>query len=257
MMSILWINNYRMLKNKNIIITGCLSGIGHATMENFSKNGANLWACFQKESPDVYKSIDNLTSKYNIWIEPLFFDFLDPDKIKEAVLKIRHKKQIINGLVNIAGITKDSIFHMIKMDDIKETFEINFNSQILFTQYISKLMLRQNYGSIIFTSSITAFDGNIGQLSYGASKSALISAVKTLSIELSPKGIRVNAVAPGVIDTEMTRKAKEEQINNIINKTSLKRIGLPEEVANIYMFLCSELSSYITGQIIRIDGGLN
>ena len=246
-----------LLKNKNIVISGCMSGIGLTTLEIFAKNGANIWACFQEETPDAYKHIEYLQNEYNIWIDPLFFDFENIEQIKSAARSIHQKKEWVDALVNIAGIVKDALFHMVTMSDLQRIFEINFNSQILFTQFISKIMVRQKSGTIIFTSSITAIDGNSGQLSYGASKSAFTSVVKTLALELGPIGIRVNAVAPGVINTEMTRKLENESISNIVNKTSLNRIGTPDEVANLLMFLSSDLSSYITGQIIRIDGGVS
>jgi 3-oxoacyl-[acyl-carrier protein] reductase len=127
---------------------------------------------------------------------------------------------------------------------------------MLLTQYIVKLMLKYKKGSIINVSSITGIDGNAGQLSYASSKAALIAATKTLSKELAPKGIRINAVAPGVIDTDMIKTMTNEQLNKFINKTSLQYIGIPSSVAKPILFLASDLSSYITGQVIRIDGGI-
>lgn len=133
---------------------------------------------------------------------------------------------------------------------------MNFFSQILLSQYIVKLMLRNGKGSVVFTSSITGMDGNSGQLAYGASKAAVISAVKTMSEELGPKGIRVNAIAPGVIKTPMTEILDESVIERKLGKSKLHRIGTTEEVADVIMFLASDLSDYITGQVVRIDGGI-
>ena len=156
----------------------------------------------------------------------------------------------------MAGVTLDALFHMITMDQLRRTFEINFFSQIFFTQYITKLMLRQGRGSVVNMSSISALDGNAGQLSYSASKAALIAATKTLSQELAPKGIRVNAVAPGVIDTAMTEGIPEEAMARQMSRSELKRLGLPEEVAGAVLYLASDLSGFVTGQVIRVDGGI-
>ena len=153
-------------------------------------------------------------------------------------------------------MNRDAIFHMVTMDQLKDTFQINFFSQMLLTQYITKLMLKNKKGSVINISSIAGIDGNIGQLSYAASKAALISATKTLSQELGPKGIRVNAIAPGVIATAMTADLPEEAKTRLMSKSDIKRLGSPEEVANAIIYLASDLSSFVTGQVIRVDGGI-
>ena len=181
---------------------------------------------------------------------------LDIDSVKAAAKEIQSMKKPVDILVNIAGVAKDAVFQMVTQDQLKETFQINFFSQILFSQYIVKLMLRNGKGNVIFTSSITGTDGNRGQLAYGASKAAIISAVKTMSEELAPSGIRVNAVAPGVIKSPMTDVLNEAIIGKKIKNTKLYRIGMPSEVANLILFLASDYSDYITGQIIRIDGGI-
>jgi len=135
-------------------------------------------------------------------------------------------------------------------------FEVNFFSQMLLTQYITKNMMRHKSGSVISVSSISAIDGNPGQLSYTASKAAIIGATRTLSSELAGYGIRVNSVAPGVINTEMTANLPPAIMEKFMAKSDLKHMGLPEEVAGVILFLASDMSSYITGQIIRVDGGI-
>ena len=244
------------LKGKNIVITGCQSGIGFEALKLFSENGANLWACFQTKTPEVITIVESLQKQHGNWIIPLYFDLLDRNQIKDAVLTIKRQKTTVDVLVNIAGVVNDAIFQMVNYDNILKTYEINVASQLLLSQYISKFMLRQRGGVILFTSSITGLDGNRGQLSYGASKSALISAVKTLSIELGEYGIRVNAVAPGVINTHMTMSADRSSIDSIISRTSLGKIGEPKDVVNLLMYLSSDKSDYITGQVIRVDGGI-
>jgi 3-oxoacyl-[acyl-carrier protein] reductase len=244
------------LKNKNAVITGCLQGIGKSTLEQFALNGANIWACALEFDSEFEAFCKKLSIENNVWIKPIYFDLLNQDQIKVAVKNISGDKMPIDILVNIAGMTKDAITHMVTMEQIKLIFEINFFSQIYLTQFITKIMVRQGYGSVINTSSISAIDGSYGQLSYSSSKAALIGATKTLSKELASKGVRVNAIAPGVIATDMNKIVPENIIADNISKMKIKRLGEADEVAKTILFLASDLSNYITGQIIRIDGGI-
>jgi len=245
-----------LLKGKNAVITGCLQGIGKATLETFANNGSNVWACAFAPNEEFEIFCQNLAIKNNVWIKPIYFDLLEQEQIKLALKKIVSEKLPIHALVNIAGMTKDAIFHMIPMDQMKLIFEVNFFSQMYITQFITKLMVRQKFGSVINISSISAIDGSYGQLSYSASKAAIIGATKTLSAELAEKGIRVNALAPGVIATDMNKVVPENIISEHIKKMSIKRLGDSDEVAKAIMFLASDLSEYVTGQVIRIDGGI-
>ncbi len=245
-----------MLSGKTAVITGCLQGIGRSTMDIFAENGAKIFACCQSSNDDFSTHIEELSRKYDVRIIPLDFDMLDEATIKQGVRDIQKSKMNVDVLVNIAGANIDALFHMVTMDQLRKTFEINFFSQILFTQYITRLMLKQGKGSVINVSSISAIDGNIGQLSYSASKGAIISATKTMAQELGPKGIRVNAIAPGVIQTAMTAGLPHEALTRLISRSNLDRVGLPSEVANVIMYLASDMSSFVTGQIIRIDGGI-
>lgn len=244
------------LSGKNAVITGCLKGIGRATLETFAENGSNVWACAIKPDEEFSEYCTNIASLYNVWIKPLYFDLTNHEQIKEALKQIASDKMPVHILVNIAGMTKDALFHMIPLEQMKQVFEVNFFSQIYITQFITKLMAKQKCGSVINVSSISALDGSYGQLSYSSSKAALIGATKTLSIELADKGIRVNAIAPGVINTDMLKEVPEETILRRIDQMKIKRIGKVDEVGKTIMFLASDLSSYITGQIIRIDGGM-
>lgn len=249
-------SSYNLLKGKTAVITGCLKGIGRAAMDLIAQNGADVFACCQFETEDFKRHIEDLARDTGVSIIPLYFDLCDSDQIKGAVKLINSSKKDIDVLVNIAGMTQDALFHMISMEQMKKIFEVNFFSQMLLTQYITKLMLRKKKGSVINISSISALDGNIGQLSYSASKAALIAATKTLSQELAPSGIRINAIAPGVIKTEMTENLPQEAIERLMSKSSLKHFGMPDEVASTILFLASDMSSYITGQVIRVDGGI-
>lgn len=244
------------LNGKTAVITGCLQGIGRATLDVFAKNGANVFACCQHETEELVVHIKQLSKAHNVEIIPVYFDLMDDESIKQAARDIQKAKKCIDILVNIAGMTRDSFFPMITMDQMKSVFQVNFFSQILFSQYIVKLMQKNERGSIVNISSISALDGNPGQLVYAASKSAVIAATKTMSAELAPKGIRVNAVAPGVIDTSMTAVVPQEAMDRLLMRSDVKRKGTPDEVANAILYLASDLSSFVTGQTIRVDGGI-
>jgi 3-oxoacyl-[acyl-carrier protein] reductase len=245
-----------LLKGKTAVVTGCLQGIGRATLEIFARNGADVFACCQRENEDFAGYISSLSDSCGVSVTPVYFDLLDESAVKNGATVIQRTKKPIDILVNVAGVAIDSLFHMISMEQLKRTFAINFFSQILFTQYITRLMLKQGKGSVINISSISALDGNPGQLSYASSKAALVAATRTLSEELAPRGIRVNAVAPGVIDTAMTSAMPEEVKTRLISRSELKRLGLPQEVAGVILFLASDLSGFVTGQVIRVDGGI-
>lgn len=245
-----------LLRGKNAIITGCLSGIGFETMRLFAQNCANIWACCQYENAEWLERAKEIAEKNDVSITPIYFDLCEQDQIKAGLKIIMSEKKPVDILVNIAGMTLDSLFHMVTIEQLKKVFEVNFFSQILLTQLVTKLMLRQKSGSVISISSIAAIDGNVGQLSYSASKAALIGATKTLSAELAPQGIRVNAIAPGVIKTEMTDKLPANIIERLMSRSHIKNLGMPEDVGNLIVFLASDMSKYITGQVIRIDGGI-
>ena len=247
-----------MLSRKTAVITGCLQGIGQSVMEVFARNGADIFACSYRQTDEFEAHIAALRAECGVSIVPVYFDFSDEASMKAAVKTIQSAKQPIDALVNVAGINRDAYFPMMSRQELQTTFDVNFFSQMAFTQYIVRLMQRNPAAqkSIVFTSSISALDGNEGQCAYAASKGALISAMKTLSRELGPKGIRVNAVAPGVIKTPMTDALTAEQLSHTLRNSELGRVGLPEEVANVILFLSSERAAYMTGQVIRVDGGI-
>jgi len=245
-----------LLKAKTAVITGCLQGIGKATLETFAKAGADVFACCQKETVEFSQTIAELSAKYQVEIIPVYFDLSDNDAIKQAAMLIQKAKKPVDILVNIAGANFDANFQMVTLEQLQKTFTINFFSQIAFTQYIARLMLRQKKGSIINISSISALDGNPGQLAYASAKAAWIAATKTMSAELGPQGVRVNAIAPGVIRTPMTAVLPEEVMARQMARCELKRPGEAEEVANALLWLASDASSYTTGQVIRVDGGM-
>ena len=246
-----------MVSRKNIVVTGCFQGIGKETLRVFAENGANVFACAYKKTDEYEEFCKELSERNCVMIWPVYFDMMDNGSIKEAAKAIQSQKVEIHGLVNIAGINKDAFFNMVTYQDMLDTFQVNFFSQIIFSQYIIKLMQRKKTkGSIVFTSSITAMDGNEGQLSYGASKAALIGAMKTMALELGKAGIRVNAIAPGVISTPMTAALSQSNIDEKVRAMDMPRLGMAKEVADLFLFLMSDLSSHISGQTIRVDGGI-
>lgn len=245
-----------LLSNKNAVVTGCLRGIGKKTLETFAEQGSNVWACAQHVDEEFEQFCVSLAQRTGVWIKPVYFDFTDTDAIKAGLKAIMLDKQPVDVLVNVAGFTKDAIFHMTSMEQLKLIFEVNYFSQILITQYITKLMLRQKRGSVINIASISGMDGSSGQLAYSSSKAALIGATRTMSRELAQQGIRVNAIAPGVIDTDMNAVVPESVLAGHIKSISIQRMGSSNEVANAILFLASDLSNYMTGQIIRVDGGM-
>lgn len=246
-----------MLQGKNAVITGARRGIGRAAVEVFAENGANVWACARKEDAGFVADMAGLAKKNGIWIQPVYFDMTDHAQIKQAFKRIQAEKKPVDVLVNNAGVISESFsFFMTTAEQMRDIFEVNFFSQILFTQYIAKLMMRQRRGSIVNLVSIAALDGRSNQLEYASSKAALAGATKRLAFALGGVGIRVNAVAPGNIDTDMSNQIRPEDVKQALDMTVMKRLGSPREIANVIAFLASDLSSYMTGQIIRVDGGL-
>lgn len=238
------------------MITGCLKGIGYEALQLFARNGADILACCQHEDAAFEEKRQKLVSETGVSITPYYFDLSNPEKISAAMKKIAADKRRVDVLLNVAGMTLDSLFQMTSIASMKRVFEIDFFAQMQISQFASKLMARQKSGSIIFISSITALDGNLGQISYSSSKAALLGATKTLATELAKHNIRVNAVAPGVIKTDMTAALSAQAYEKLCAHIPMKRAGLPSEVAGVMLFLASDLSSYMTGQVLRIDGGI-
>lgn len=241
---------------KNYIINGSLQGIGLETLRYFASQGCNVISCAHKITPEFSDICAELENEFNVKVYQFYCDFNNFESIKNLANEIRKLKVRIDGIVNLVGVAKDANFQMVKSSDLLNIYNLNVVSNLYFTQLISKVLIRQQSGSVLFVSSISAIDGNEGQLSYSSSKGALISSTKTLAKELGPHKIRVNCIAPGVINTSMNEIVPEHIINEKISSTSLKRIGSPSEVSSVIYFLLSDESSFVTGQIIRIDGGM-
>ena len=246
-----------LIQNKTAVITGCNRGIGKKILEVFSANGATIFACVRNVSEEFKTFTNEMEKKFNNKIIPIQFDLNDEDQVKKAASSILSSNSPIDILVNNAATIYTALFQMTSIKKLKETFETDFFSQTLFTQYILKSMIKKKSGSILYISSSSALDGNEGRSAYSSAKAAMIAQAKVLSREVGVYNIRVNAIAPGLTNTDMMRKnTPEEILNEVTTRISLKRIANPEEIANVALLLSSDLSSYITGQVIRVDGGM-
>ena len=246
-----------LLKNKNAVITGTLRGIGRSTVEVFAKQGANIWACVREHNAVFDTDMKKLANKCGVQIWPLYFDVTNELQLKEAVQMIHKQKITVDVLVNNAGIAdENTIFQMTSLNKIRHVLDVNFFAPTVLTQYISRFMIKQNSGCIINIASIAGIDGTPAQYEYAASKAAIIGGTKNLARELASHNIRVNAIAPGMIETDMGAKIEAKLRAEILAKVIMKRLGKPEEVANVIAFLASDMASYITGQVIRVDGGI-
>lgn len=244
------------LIGKTAMITGCNRGIGKAIAEKFAIEGANLICAIRKENPEFKAETDTWVDQYGVSIDFVYFDLTDEDSIKTVFKELNKEKRTIDILVNNAGIPAGGFLLMTALSKVKEVMQVNFFSQILVTQQVAKIMMKQKKGAIVNMASVTALDNQGGWTAYGSSKSAMISFTRTAARELASFGIRVNAVAPGLIDTEMGGEMDEKYQSEMLARSDLGRKGTPEEVANVVCFLSSDEASYMTGQIIRIDGGM-
>jgi 3-oxoacyl-[acyl-carrier protein] reductase len=249
------LNTDRILRGKNAIITGSRRGIGKATVERFAKNGANIWACARELSVEDEAYFRELSEKHDVWIRPVLFDLSDTDSINDAIKGIIKEKKSIDILVNNAAVSYGTALSMMPIPKIKELFDINYFAQLQIIQLITRVMIRQKRGTIINMGSVSGMEVYVGNLAYGSSKAALMYATKLLAKEYAPYGIRINAVAPGTVHTDMDKVRTEKQMDEVINRTALKRGAEPGEIADVISFLASDFSSYMTGSVVVVDGG--
>lgn len=246
----------RMLEGKTIVVTGTAKGMGRQMVQVFAENGANIFAHARTETDEHKNLCKELAERNSVQVTPLYFDLRDVDAMKEAIKTIRGTKLPVDGLVNNAGITYNSLFQMTNMEELRNQMEVNFFAPFLFTQYISKLMVRNKKGSIVSISSSAALDGNSGKSAYGASKAALLTMTMCISEELAASGIRANVICPGVTATDMLSTMPDYIMDIQKEATFLKKVGTTADIANTALYLLSDYSSYITGQVIRVDGGV-
>ncbi len=244
-----------LLKDKIALITGSSRGIGKTTAELFAAHGADIIINARRES-SLEKIRQELADKYGVKVHALYFDVADYDQVKDAFKALFKITKKLDILVNNAGILDDALVGMVTKEQIERVFGINTFGILYTSQYAARLMARNNSGCIINLSSIIGTNGNEGQAVYGGSKAAVIGITKSLAKELAHSHIRVNAVAPGFIDTDMTRELPEDKYQERLASIKMGRIGTPEDVANVVLLLASDLAAYVTGQVVGVDGGM-
>ena len=243
-----------LLNNKVCLITGASRGIGAATVKRFAEEGAIVYAnC--RAPKNIDSLCEEMSKEYNTTVKALYFDVRDETSAKKSILQIRKESGKLDVLVNNAGIMKDALIGMIPRELMQEIYETNVFGVMNMLQIAAKQMIFQKSGCIINLSSIVGIEGNAGQLVYSASKGAVTAMTKTAAKELAVYGIRVNAVAPGMIDTDMFRSIGEEKVKAHLNNIRMGRLGTPEDIADVITFLASDLARYITGEIIGVNGG--
>lgn len=244
-----------MLKGKNIIVTGATRGIGREIALTLAKNGANLAINYRNLNSDLENLLNEIKS-FGVDALAVKCDVSVLDEVNSFIEKVKSHYTTIDVLVNNAGITKDGLILRMKEEDFDDVLDVNLKGTFNTTKSVSSIMVKQKYGKIINISSVVGIAGNSGQCNYAASKAGVIGFSKSVARELSSRNINVNVVAPGYIDTDMTKNLPDKVKEEIIKSIPMKRIGSPKEVANLVLFLSSNLSDYITGQVINVDGGM-
>jgi 3-oxoacyl-[acyl-carrier protein] reductase len=245
-----------MLKGKVALVTGSTRGIGWATACLFARYGATVLLNGHSNRALLEQRVAELQETSGIEVDGLFFDVSDYTAIKTAYQEIFKKYRKLDILVNNAGILEDALLGMISKDLIERLMAVNVMGMLYSLQSAARMMTRQGSGSIVNVSSIVGIHGNVGQVVYSASKAAVLGITKSAAKELAPYQIRVNVVAPGFIATDMTAQLPPDKYKERVANIKMQRIGSPEDVANAVLFLASDLSGYITGQVIGVDGGM-
>jgi 3-oxoacyl-[acyl-carrier protein] reductase len=242
------------LENKVVIVTGSARGIGYTIAEAFAQAGATTIISDMSED-SVNQAVENLKSK-NYSVDGFVMNVTDSAQVESVFKQVIEKYKQIDVLVNNAGITKDTLIMRMKEAEWDAVINVNLKGTFICTQKVCKYMMNQRNGSIINISSVIGLMGNMGQSNYAASKAGIIGLTKSTAKEFASRNIRANAIAPGFIETEMTAQLKPEVVENYAKAIPMQRMGKPIDVANACLFLASDLSAYITGQTIQVDGGL-
>ena len=245
----------KLLKDKNVIITGASRGIGKGILELFVKNGANVAFSYIGDSYQA-KSIEADFSNHKQKVVSYMSDASNFEQSQKLIDDVVNDFGSIDVLVNNAGITIDNLLMRMSEEDFQRVIDVNLKSVFNTTKAILRTMLKQRSGSIINMSSVVGVKGNAGQSNYSASKAGMIGFTKSMALELGSRNIRCNCIAPGFIETEMTEKLSDDVVQTWRDSIPLKRGGSTNDVANAALFLASDLSSYVTGQVINVCGGM-
>jgi 3-oxoacyl-[acyl-carrier protein] reductase len=244
-----------LLTGKKAFVTGSSRGIGRKIVETFLSEGAEVWGLCSHSS-DAESQLNSFASVHNTKFHEVCADAGNAEQLSETVKTALSEAGGFDILVNNAGITKDGLSFRMKLEDWQKVLDVNLTAVFITSQIVSNDMIHKKTGSIINMSSIVGIHGGAGQVNYSASKAGLIGYTKSLAKEVGTKGVRVNAVAPGYIDTDMTKAVNEKARAAWLEQIPLKRPGQTSDVANAVLFLASDMSSYITGQVLGVDGGL-
>ena len=245
----------KLLEGKTAIITGATRGIGRGIAQVFAKNGANV-AFTYSSSVEAANKLEEELNSLGVKAKGYQSNAADYEQAQTLANDVVKEFGAIDILVNNAGITKDNLLMRISEDDFDTVIEVNLKSVFNMTKAVQRTMLKQRKGSIINMSSVVGVKGNAGQTNYAASKAGIIGFSKSVALELGSRNIRSNVIAPGFIETEMTGVLEEKVVQGWRDAIPLKRGGTPEDVANVCVFLASDLSAYVTGQTINVDGGM-
>ncbi|MDP5045062.1 MULTISPECIES: 3-oxoacyl-[acyl-carrier-protein] reductase [unclassified Leeuwenhoekiella] len=245
----------KLLEGKNTIITGASRGIGNGIAKVFAQNGANVAFTYSSSAGPAEELEKELTA-LGVKAKAYKSNAASFDDCQELIKQISEDFDSIDILVNNAGITKDNLLMRMSEADFDQVIEVNLKSIFNMTKAVQRTMLKQRSGSIINMSSVVGVKGNAGQANYAASKAGIIGFSKSMALELGSRNIRTNVVAPGFIETEMTAKLDEKTVAGWREAIPLKRGGTTEDIANACVFLGSDMSAYVTGQVLQVDGGM-
>jgi len=249
-------NNNKLLKDKVALITGAARGIGKAIAIKFAENGANIVITDLEMNDTAQETIKELEG-FGVKVMGIASNAANFGDTHSAVEKIMKEMGSIDILVNNAGITRDGLMMRMTEDQWDSVITVNLKSAFNYIHAVTPIMARQRGGSVINISSVVGVSGNAGQCNYSASKAGLIGLAKSLAKEMGPRGIRANCIAPGFIATDMTAKLTDQIREEWAKQIPLRRAGTPEDVANVALFLASDLSGYVNGQVIHCCGGMN
>jgi 3-oxoacyl-[acyl-carrier protein] reductase len=246
-----------LLQGKNALVTGGSRGIGYAIVKKYAENGANVAFTYLNSGEKAKLIVDELTSAYGVKVLAFQSDAASYIASEQLVKDVVSAFGRIDILVNNAGITRDNLILRMSEEQFDEVIDSNLKSVFNLTKHVSKLMLRQKSGSIINLSSIVGLRGQAGQSNYAASKAGIIGFSKSIAEEFGSRSIRCNAISPGFIETDMTHVLGEDTKKNLLSQIPLGHMGQPEDIANTALFLGSDLSAYITGQVLSVCGGMS